>query len=311
MTKTTSIPTFLLEEDNESFIVWQYAKQNKIIKSENNTLLHVDAHIDMATPRLKTSIFNVENNFNQTVDLAYNELCINSYIVPAIYLGLFDRIHWLNGSSKEERLSRKRIVRTFNNEGKKFIIYNPNKYPIKYNGIYKKFVLTEDSINSLKIINHENIILNLNLNYFACVREPEEYKVNYIEITKNEYNQFKNNLNYHPLRYALLGNRIEAVKENDKYYYIINDHDEIYSSTNKSDKDIISKEIKQLISKLAALRAKFKLISITRSTKSGYTPDDIVDFIEKEVLDALKIYYPIKVERIEHFLHDLNHNPLS
>jgi hypothetical protein len=207
----------------------------------------------------------------------------------------------LNGSSQKERLSRKRIVRTFNNEGKKFIICNPNKSPVKYNGIYKKFVLTEDSINSLKIINHENIILNLNLNYFACVREPEEYKVNYIEITENEYNQFKDNSNYHPLRYTLLGFRIEAVKDNNKYYYTINDHDEIYSSINKIDKDIISKEIKQLMAKLAALNARFKLISITKSTKSGYTPDDIADFIEKEVLDALKTYYPIKIEKIGHF----------
>lgn len=295
-----SIPLYLLEEDNENFIVWQHALTKGMIRPKGNTLIHIDEHIDMGTPRLKSSIFNIENNFEKNVEFAYKELSINSYIIPAIYLGIFDNIHWLqNANSKKERVSRKRIIRTFNDEGKKFKVLNPSKTPLKSNCNYKKFVLFEDSIDSLTITNHHNIILDLNLSYFACVREPGEYQIQCIEITEEEYDQFNNNSKYHPLRYGLIGHRIEAKKENNKYFYVLNDHEEIYADVKRPSKDELLRTIKELVAKLVTINAKFKIITITRSSKSGYVPEDILDFIETESIKELRKHFSIDVTNID------------
>lgn len=301
-----SIPVFLLEEDNETFLIWQYARLNNIIYSKNNTLLHIDEHVDMSIPRLCTSILDLGHDMEAIINFSYNELGINSYIIPAIYLGIFDKVHWIKYTKqKKERIKRKRIVKTINNEGKKFLVFNPNKNPVKNNEITQKFLFTEDTFDSIKILSHHNLVLNINLNYFACIKDPGEAFVNCIEITEAEYLRFEMNKKYHPLKYLFLGNKIDIKKEYGKYYYIINDHKEVYIDARIPSKEKILEEIKMFVHNLLSLNANFQLISITRSRYSGYTPKDISVFIEEELLKELSKNFPIKTESIDQLIERL------
>ncbi len=43
-----SIPTFIVEEHHEAFLIWKYAIQNNLIPAKGNHLFHVDEHSDMS-----------------------------------------------------------------------------------------------------------------------------------------------------------------------------------------------------------------------------------------------------------------------
>ncbi|NOU18120.1 MAG: hypothetical protein HOO91_11250 [Bacteroidales bacterium] len=297
---TQRIKTFILEENHEAFIIWNNEIWKESLNPKDNILLHIDEHIDMVPPRVKTSIYDV-NNFETLVRFTYEELSINSFIIPAIFKGVFSRIFWINRNSKHSS-TIKRCVRTYNNEGKKFILFNPVKIPSNGNVDMKKYIVMPTNINDLKLTNHKNIVLDISLNYFSCVSDPNEYKVNYIEITKNEFDEFVENYKYHSLKFELIGHRITAREEQGKYYYVINDHDEIYSKVSALTKDEIIRRIDSFVSSLVKNNIIPSLITLTRSSKSGYTPEDWVDIIENELLDRLKRIYNLEISFIEKYL---------
>jgi hypothetical protein len=306
------IKTVILEEHNEAFLVWNYAIKNKIINPEKNTLLHIDEHADMNAPRVKTSIFDVNNNTDNLIEFTYKELPINSFIVPAIFQGIFNRINWIqNCQFKSAVYRQKRCVRTFNNEGKKFIIYNPNNIPTDMNMNVKKFNFCHTSIENLSIVDHHNIVLDINLSYFCSVSDPNEYKVNYIQITENEYNEFVENYRYHNLKYEFFGHRIDVKKENGNYFYIINDHEEIYSFKSKTKDTAIVNLIQKFVDKLASYNLTPKIITITRGLKSGYTPEDKIELIERELINNLKRIYNLNILHIDDLLFSMGKTELN
>ena len=89
------IKTFIIEEHNEAFFIWNYAVNKKIINSEKNILVHVDEHLDMGTPRLYTSIFDLNSDMKAVLDFSYNELSINAFIIPAVFQGIINKIYWI------------------------------------------------------------------------------------------------------------------------------------------------------------------------------------------------------------------------
>ena len=306
------IKTYILEEHNESYLVWNFAIKNKIIHPENNTLLHVDEHSDMNAPRVKTSIFDVFNSLENIIDFTYNELPINSFIIPAVFQGIFNRINWIqNNHTRSVIYRQKRCVRTFNNEGKKFIIFNPNNVPTDMNMNVRKFNFYHTSIDDLSIVDHHNIVLDINLAYFCCVSDPNEYKVNYIQITENEYNEFVENYRYHNLKYEFFGHRIDVKKENGNYFYIINDHEEIYNLKAKTKDDALINLIRRFVDKLASYKLTPKMITITRSLKSGYTPDDKADLIEKELINNLNRIYNLSISHVDDLLASMGMTELN
>lgn len=301
MASKNEIKTFIVEEDNEVFFIWNYASKNNFIGAENNVLLHFDEHLDMSAPRVKTSIFEIQGDPEKLLNFTYNELAINSYIIPAIFLGFFDNIYWINHYNNQNNAmqSQKRCVRTFNNEGKKFLIYNPKIRPYNSNFTNKKFKVSRTTIDDLSLNGSNKVVLDINLNYFACINDPAEYKVNYIEITENEYKEYKRDHRYHSLKYELLGHRIEVKEEKGKYYYVINDHNEIYSYRRKRPNDEIIELIKTFVGRIQQLKIEPQLITITRSVKSGYTPEEQAGFIEQELLDRFDQLYNIKQHHID------------
>src|SRR5690606_12072616 len=83
-----------IEEHHEAFFVWQYAIQKGLLSKRENTLYHVDEHSDLSTPRFNTSIHDLNNNLEALKKFTYQELGIASFIMPAIYLGVFNKVVW-------------------------------------------------------------------------------------------------------------------------------------------------------------------------------------------------------------------------
>ncbi len=297
--KKVKVKTVILEENHELFLTCNKEIWDKGLNAYDNTLLHFDEHSDMFPPRTKSSIHDIKNE-NDLIEYTYTDLGINNFIVPLIFQGVFNRVYWINNNRQIPKPT-KRCVRTFNNEGKKFIIFNPAKVPSNSNIPIKKFVLYPVNINNLKLISHKNIVLDISLNYFSCVSDPSEYTVNYIEITKDEYDEFLKNEKYHNLKFELLGHRISVKIENGKYYYVLNDHEEIYSSVSTRSKEDIQKRIRHFVVTLSKLNIIPSLITVTRSVKSGYTSEELVDFIQKELISNLEKIYSLELSNIDSY----------
>jgi hypothetical protein len=95
MSKNAMIKTFLIEEHHEAFLVWKYAILNNWMPARGNSLLHIDEHSDMGTPRFNTSIYNLNGDTNVIKNFVYTELNIASFIMPAIYQDIFDKVYWI------------------------------------------------------------------------------------------------------------------------------------------------------------------------------------------------------------------------
>ena len=100
--------TYIIEEHNEAFYVWNHARQNRLIKETNNILLHVDEHADNIPPQLNLSMHDLDRDMEQLKNFTYGELNIASFIVPAFYQGIFNCIYWVRQSATQSTQSQDR-----------------------------------------------------------------------------------------------------------------------------------------------------------------------------------------------------------
>jgi hypothetical protein len=296
MNTEKTIPAFVIEEHHEAFIVWNYAIQQGWIPATGNCLFHVDEHSDMGTPRFNESIHTLNGDMEKIKSFTYSELNIASFIMPACYLNIINKVYWIRQKHKKT-LNRpvEMFVRSYNQSGKRLIsgkikdikttIDDPNKRTFDY------YLRTLDQLPSNK-----RVILDIDLDFFSCSGNPNELEEIYIEISKEEYDNFNNN-KYHRLRYCGFG-KIETLEKDNKYFYVVNNYNEIYPTDTKVDEFTIDDRIKKVVSTLRYKNIKPELINICRSRCSGYTPNDQWELIEKSLIDKLNGVYLISLKTL-------------
>jgi len=289
------IPTFIIEEHHEAFLIWNYAVKEGIIPRENNVLYHIDEHSDMNTPRFNKSIHDFIDNIQKVVDFTYSELSIANFIIPSIYLGMFNKVYWFKNNQlnkKKRKLSY--FVRSYNKQGRKLISGLDRNFNIE-DVDRKSFKYYKRNIQQMPM-SHKKIVLDIDLDFFSCAGEFNNFAELNIQITKDEYESFIKD-KYHIL-HCLPVNRIQATKKGRNYYYIINDFEEVYPCTLEVDTNIIQDRINLIGDILKAKKIKPQIITICRSRYSGFTPKDQWEFIEIELVKMLKNLYGISINYI-------------
>lgn len=149
-------------------------------------------------------------------------------------------------------------------------------------------------LSEVQMPSDKKVILDIDLDYFSCAGDPNAIEEIFVEITEEEYDSFADN-KYHRLNYVGVG-RIEAVKKDGRFYYVINNFRELYPSSVRVENDVIVDRIRRFADTLKANNIKPLMIDICRSRFSGYTPPDQWEFIESHLLDELSaIYKDMKV----------------
>lgn len=294
--KSKPIPTFIVEEHHEAFIVWNYAIQQGMIPSTGNTLFHVDEHSDMGTPRFNHSINNLNGNIEDIKEFTYKELGIASFIMPAAYKEIFSEVFWIRQKHRDLKGREERMyIRSYNEEGKRLVsgkikdLKDPK--PHKDRKEFDYFLKTIEQLPD-----NREVVLDIDLDYFSCSGNPNELEEIYLEITKEEYDSFISN-KYHRLNYSGIG-KIEAQVRDGNFYYIINNYNEIYPTELKVGEKIIKERIKNFVSILNDKNVIPVIITICRSKYSGYTPNDQWKFIEDELSKKLSSIFRTEVKTI-------------
>jgi hypothetical protein len=292
MKQKQNIPTFIVEEHHEAFIVWNYAIQEHWVPAKDNCLFHVDAHSDMGIPRFNESINDIKNNIDKVKKFTYKELNIGCFIIPACYQGIFNQVFWIKQKHKKELCKlHEMYVRSYNQTGKRLISGKNQSLQINFSDPDKKnFNYILSTVDQLPFC--KKVVLDIDLDYFSCSGDPNELKEIYVEITQDEYSKFLSNP-YSRLNYAGI-NRIEAIKKDDRYYYVFNNYNEKYPMTLKVSNKIILDRICKFTDCLIARQITPIAIDICRSRFSGYTPHDQWTFIEKNLLVELSKKFTIE-----------------
>jgi hypothetical protein len=287
-----NIPVFIVEEHHEAFIAWNYAIRKHWMPDNGNCLFHVDAHSDMGIPRFNESINDINNDIDKVKNFTYNELNIGCFIIPACYQGVFNQVFWIKQKHKRELCkSHEMYVRSYNQSGKRLISGKIQTLQIDISDSDKKtFDYILSTIDQLPFC--KKVVLDIDLDYFSCSGNPNELEEIHVEITQSEYNKFLNDP-YSRLNYVGI-NKIEAVKKDDRYYYVLNRYNEQYPTTLKVDNKTISNRINEFVNCLNTKQIIPVAIDICRSRFSGYTPCDQWDFIEKNLLAELHKIFNIE-----------------
>lgn len=283
------IPTFILEEHNEAYLIWKYALKKNLIKSRENTLLHFDEHADMGAPKLNTNMNGLNGNLRRVADFTYKELNIANFIVPAIYNDIFNKVYWIKQQhSKVHKRGHLLYVRSYGKKEQK-LVTNRMTIFTKYKHRLKEL---RDSIVRYRyykyhvkdIVKMKNVCLDIDLDFFSCNQDPLDKKLA-IEISKREYDNYKSDP-YHRIKFFDFG-RVEAVKKGDQYYYYLNDYLFKDASPIKVQNDVILKRIEEVTETMIRKKIRPQIITICRSRFSGYTPSDQWEFIENTLLEKL------------------------
>lgn len=292
------INTFIIEEHHEAFIVWAYAIKNNMLH-QNSCLLHFDDHADFRIPIFNSSIHDIFNKPMYEIEaFVYEEMKIDTFIAPAIYLGLFDEFIWIQNGMQNSK-SNDLYIRSYNGAGKKLIM---TREKVAFDDLipFKFRKLSFSEFNKFRPDSSKAAVLDIDLDYFSCCEMPSLSNTMVIEITENEYNSFVNN-RYHSFNFW--SGLISPVQENGSYFYVINGYKEKYVNDREVSTEVIDGRINEFITRITEINLLPDLITICRSRYSGFTPEHQWEMIEDKLLNRLADLYEIDVKQISQLAH--------
>ncbi len=286
-----SIPLIAMEEHHQAFAAWFWARQNGILSSEAAHLLHVDTHSDFHVPLLRTSLSQVPADLEAIKRFAEDELTISSFIIPALYLEIFDEVTWLSTSPEASGKSENVFVSTVGSE-KIELLFGIDGARMRTLGNADARISAFREIEvSENVSTSREIVLDIDLDYFLCnnLTMPQQCL---LEISKECFEEFIENP-YHSLR-LIPGVSVHVLKKGEQYFADFGSLEGGGLERPEQASATIDSRLQHFESFLQRLEPAPKLILLARSRYSGYTPLEFAEKIEAGVRRILNNRYSIK-----------------
>jgi len=310
---------FIVEEHHEVLPIWLSYPQFLLSKK----LLHVDYHSDMYLPTVDRPLQTwKELSKNDLLCTVFEQLHINDFIIAAIYLGIFNKIYWLQPTPIEQNIikpdnkippeeeynlplsafvtkSVNMAVESLRSEGKHLIVKKNNiskKQPDSKSflwGICNQ-TLTEGNRTPSPITQQastadNNFVLDIEFDYFLCNPQPCIKKR--IEVSYAEFCSYQDN----PYHFLRLHYHTKAYEHNGHYYVEFNPWVEESSLPQEISKRTLAGTIKKFTNWLNRIHITPSLITLCRAKQSGFCPEPAVDIIEELLISNLQEIYEFDI----------------
>jgi len=289
------IPFYVCEEHHEAFFIWHHAIREGRLPANGSTLLHVDEHADLGSPRLHGSLHQLGQDLEAIWRFTFAELSCFEFIVPSLYQGLFGQLYWIQQAIPRVAdqvvtvTSAGRNGRTLELRGFDVIPGRleapPAALPDGGWARYRHQTLAQPFQAS------GPVVLDIDLDYFSC--EDAVNLVQKLEVTREEYERFTRD-RYHFLKVSQ-GSRITMRPEGDRYYLYLRNYPEPMPTPLRVSEDVILQRLDAFVEYLRGHAVRPELIDIARSRYSGYTPADQWRFIEENLIRKLGALYELDV----------------
>ena len=281
---TLKMPLLTMEEHHEAFYYWGLAVEKGWIAPKGNVLFHVDHHDDMTCGGYLYDFSKPFLSLEERKAFTYSQLGIADFIIPALYEGLFSQMFNMKGLVKQPFSAEERLIRR---RGKH--VLEPGRYiPFLHadkrrNGAegYGFYTYHEGALSDTGPL--ENVVLDIDLDYFCWDNSLSTVAPKRIEITGEAYAEFCADP-YHPLR-ILPRALIRAEAENGRYYLR---YMEAPTEEKPADEVQIRARVDRFFNWLGSQPWEPALVTICRSARSGYLPRDRAELVEKLVCEGLQ-----------------------
>ncbi len=283
MIDSCNMKCYFIEEHHQAFAVWsEHFKES----GSASGLLHVDAHPDL-TPPVTRSVLNRQQINILPMDLrrkfVEEQLHIGDFVVAGVVCGFFPLVFWLRPDfvgglgcwcetveyrsldEAEQDFAIKCVSRKQLSTGSK----NPREYQYSVN----KFDYYNFQYSSSPLF-PENIILDIELDYFSCRRRPAASSR--VEVTEQEFITY----NKTPFHYLKLHHNTCSCEEGGRYYIVFNPWQGSEFIQGGDNMESVRRRVDEFILYLSRLKVKPSLVTVCRAVKSGFTPEAYSEYME-------------------------------
>jgi hypothetical protein len=296
MPGSLKVPIYLFDEHNEAFFFWHVARYDGLIDSPLD-LIHIDAHDDMrrkdesARSIYHPGILDRSAYLDYYQDFAKSELDTDNFILPAVLDRLVRNIYYVFPAWRNLKIRRRRMsICSAFGEGK-ILKYNlridedTNQLAKKTYPDFTRFLYF--SLPPERIPRNRKVILDIDLDYFAC-RDTIQNQMSYqLEVTREQFDAKNVVLGDRTLKFS--GLEIDFTEKNGKYFAGISSK-KVRDVSHLPPKSEVASEIRNLVKSLVAKNVRPLVITICRSCISGYCPSEYAGFIEEELLRELRLW---------------------
>jgi hypothetical protein len=286
------IPIYFFDEHNEAFYYWQKAKHEGHIL-EPLDLFHIDAHDDMLVPEifqdsLYPGVAPHNGYLEYWLNFTKNELEIENFIIPAILNGLVKNVYFISPKWRKYKSKRKKYnVASLFGEGKILkhcLKIDKNTDAALFKAFPDLIYYHYIRLDMYQIPKNKNVILDIDLDFFAC-RDSNFNNMTYkLEITSEQFQRRELFLQDQTLRFA--GLDFHFMQQDGKFYAQVGPKKGKEKSHLPSKPEIES-EINALITQLQVKKTRPAVVTISRSCISGFCPQEYVEFIETGLKEGL------------------------
>lgn len=273
----SALPCVVFEEHHEAFYFWREAGLRGC------SLVHIDEHSDMDLPTLQRPMLARDASLEETRAFVLRELNIANFIWPAVLDGMLSEVWWHRHHETTQPYDGPVSVFTTDPQRKGLVWVKgplPEGLREQEDAAQARFVRVK-SLEELRPA--KPVVLDICLDYFSCNLTPDRAPVP-LEVSDEEFERYQKDP-YHLLRIAP-GAPVTPTEQDGKKLLVFG-RSSGRGEGRTAERDEALQRLNRLAKWLDSRELDCRMIDVSLSKISGYTPGDLCEELLARLGDVL------------------------